>query len=131
MQKHLISRQTDSLVQIGLAAWIRSGGFERHLRRIRRVYEQRYLFMLKELIEIQKEKNINWQNPNGGMSVWVNLNQDSKKISDLAKKQDVLFQYESSMDYLNLKGTHLRIGFAGVTEIQIKEGLQILKILLK
>ncbi len=129
--KYLISRQTDSLVQIGLTAWIREGGFERHLRRMRRIYEQRYLFMLNELTEIKKQKNINWKNPNGGMSIWVNLNQDSKKISDLAKKQGVFFQYESSMDYLNSKGTHLRIGFAGVNENQIKEGLQILTNLLK
>jgi hypothetical protein len=34
------------------------------------------------------------------------------------------------MDYLNAKGTHLRIGFAGLREKEIEEGLNILKTLL-
>jgi GntR family transcriptional regulator/MocR family aminotransferase len=130
-QKFILSRQTDSLIQIGLAAWIRDGGFERHLRRMRRIYESRYFFMLDQLTNLKKNYEIDWVNPNGGMSIWVNTFKDSKIISNLAKKKDVLFQFESSMDYSGISGTHLRIGFAGVDEAQIKQGFEILKVLLK
>lgn len=129
-QKYLVSRQTDCLSQLGLAYWIKEGGFDRHLRKMRRIYEQRYLFMIEKLKQIQTTKEISWISPNGGMSIWVNLHQDSLRIQNEAKKQGVFFQYENSMDYLQKKGTHLRIGFAGVNEQQITTGLTILNKLL-
>ncbi|MEN0059709.1 MAG: PLP-dependent aminotransferase family protein [Bdellovibrio sp.] len=129
-QKYLVSRQTDCLAQIGLASWIRDGGFERHLRRMRRIYEKRYFFMQEELTKIRALSKIEWNPPNGGMSIWVNLFKDSRKIADAAKKTGVFFQYESSMDYSKSQGTHLRIGFACVNEKEIKEGLGLLKTLL-
>lgn len=126
-QKYLVSRQTDCLAQIGLAAWIRDGGFERHLRRMCRVYERRYFFMQDELRQIKISSNIDWLAPNGGMSIWVNLFKDSRIVSDQTKQAGVFFQDERSMDYASSKGTHLRIGFAGVNEKEIKEGLRVLK----
>jgi GntR family transcriptional regulator / MocR family aminotransferase len=128
-QKFLISRQTDCLAQIGLSAWIKDGGFERHLRKMRRIYEKRYFYMLEQLDKLKK--SVQWRDPNGGMSIWVDLQRNSKIVSDQAKKKGVLFQYESAMDYLQSKGTHLRIGFAGVSENEIKEGFEVLKSLLK
>lgn len=126
-QKHLVSRQTDCLAQIGLASWIRDGGFERHLRRMRRVYEERYFFMQDELLKLKAVGEVDWTPPNGGMSIWVNLFKDSKKVADAAKKQGVFFQHESAMDYLPSSGTHLRIGFACVNKEEIKDGLGLLQ----
>jgi GntR family transcriptional regulator/MocR family aminotransferase len=125
-RKYLVSRQTDSLTQIGLSAWIKDGGFERHLRRMRRIYGERRESMLIELAKLQAIHNVGWQEPTGGMSVWVNLHKDSKRISELARKRGAFFQHESSMDYLAKKGTHLRIGFAGVNTQEIKQGFSIL-----
>lgn len=130
-QKYLVSRQTDCLTQIGLASWIRDGGFERHLRKMCRIYESRYSLMEEELRKIKSEISIDWHSPNGGMSIWVDLFRDSKKIAENAKTKGVLFQHESSMDYTQSTGTHLRIGFAGVNEKEIKVGLDVLKSLLK
>lgn len=129
-QKFIISRQTDCLAQIGLSAWIRDGGFERHLRKMCRTYENRFRHMQEKLLSMQPETGIEWNTPTGGMSIWVNLNRDSKQIADLAKKKGVLFQHESSMDAQNAKGTHLRIGFAGVNEKEISQGLGVLQSLL-
>ncbi len=126
-QKYLVSRQTDSLAQIGLGAWIRDGGFERHLRKTRRIYEKRYFHMLEELEKLKLSSRVAWNPPNGGMSIWVNFHKDTKKISDLALKQGALFQHESSMDSIRVTGTHLRIGFAGVNELEVKKGFEILK----
>lgn len=129
-QKFLLSRQTDVLSQIGLSAWIKDGGFEKHLRRMRRIYEQRYYFMQEELEKIKSKYSLEWIPPSGGMSLWVNLNRDSAKVAEAAKKKGVFFQHESSMDHQGDQGTHLRIGFAVANENQIKEGLQVLKQLL-
>lgn len=126
-QKYLVSRQTDCLAQLALAFWIKDGGFERHLRRMRRAYEKRYYFMLECLEKIKLDHKISWAQPNGGMSIWVNLHRNSKTIAEKAKAKGILFQNESTMDYKKSEGTHLRIGFAGVNENEIKEGFSILE----
>jgi GntR family transcriptional regulator/MocR family aminotransferase len=126
-QKYLVSRQTDCLSQIGLSAWIKDGGFDRHLRKMRRCYESRYYLMLEKLRKMKSKTNIDWQAPNGGMSIWVNIHKDSKNVADLAKKKGVFFQHESGMDYLDKSGTHLRIGFACVNEGEIKKGFEVLE----
>ncbi len=129
-QKYLVSRQTDCLSQVGLSAWMKDGGFERHLRRMRRAYEARYFFMIDQLQRIQKKAEISWDSPSGGMSIWVDLHRDSKLIAEKSKKRGVFFQHESHMDYLPSVGTHLRIGFAGVNEKEIENGFKILSDLL-
>ncbi len=129
-QKYLISRQTDCLSQIGLSSWIRDGGFERHMRKMRRLYERRCDFMEQELLKLKKETKLSWTTPTGGMSIWLNLFRDSEKVADAAKRRGVFFQHESSMDYYGSHGTHLRIGFAGVNEKEIKEGLSVLRSIL-
>lgn len=129
--KYLVSRQTDGLSQIALSSWMRDGGFFRHLRKMRRTYEGRLNYMVEELQKIKAECDIDWLTPNGGMSVWVNTFRDSEKITELGKRQGGFFQHERAMDYNGTSGTHLRIGFAGVNEREISEGLALLKTLLR
>jgi GntR family transcriptional regulator/MocR family aminotransferase len=126
-QKYLVSRQTDCLSQLALARWIQEGGFERHLRRVRREYEKRYYFMLSQLEEIRRENEIEWHSPSGGMSFWVDLKRNSRLIAEKAKQQGVLFQCENEMDYKKTDGSHLRIGFAGLNKNEIKDGLTVLR----
>ncbi len=126
-QKYLISRQTDCLTQIGLTAWIKDGGFEQHLRRTRRIYQLRRDFMIDQLNALKADHKINWNSPHGGMSIWVNFSKNSKLIADRCKAKGIFFQHESSMDFMNSVGHHLRIGFAGVNEDEIKTGFSILK----
>lgn len=125
-QKYLVSRQTDCLSQLALAAWLKEGGFEKHLRRMRRTYEKRFLHLQDHLLTLQKKFDLSWHTPTGGMSIWANLNQDSKVIANRAKKQGVFFQNEQGMDYRKKTGTHLRIGFAGVNENEIDQGMAVL-----
>ncbi len=47
--KRITTRQNSSLLQEAMARWMSSGGFERHLRRMRRVYSERRLIMASSL----------------------------------------------------------------------------------
>lgn len=125
-QKFLVSRQTDCMSQIALACWIKDGGFERHVRRMRRLYEKRFYCMLEHLELLRRRHNINWNVPSGGMSIWLNLMEDSTRIAQFAKDAGILFQEEQSMNYSGRRGTYLRIGFATVNEQEIKTGMQFL-----
>lgn len=125
-QKFLHTRQTEALSQLALAHWIREGGFERHLRRTRRIYEKR-LGVLSESLEAMKDRfKLEWHRPAGGMSIWLDLKRDSGRVVDAAKRQGVLFQAEKGFDFQNRPGTHLRIGFAAVNEAEIREGMAVL-----
>jgi len=93
-----------------------------------RTYEERYHFMLAELDKIKSTKKIEWITPNGGMSIWVDLLKDSEKITKIAKANGIFFQHESSMDYSNSFGTHLRIGFAGVVRFHLKAPPNFIKV---
>ena len=130
-QKYLITRQTDCLSQLALAEWMKEGGFERHLRRTRRTYEKRYYNMLEQLEALKEKHDLFWSTPSGGMSIWVNLHRDCNLVADKAKKRGIYFQNETDLDYTKAKGTHLRIGFASVTEEEVHEGFAVLSDVLK
>lgn len=130
-QKLILSRQTDSLNQLALTHWMKEGGFERHLRRITRTYEKRFLTMNEELIRLAQNHDIQWQQPSGGMSYWVNLNTNSRKVAEEAARNDMFFQNEKAVDFHGRDGTHLRIGFACVNESEIKQGFTLLNKVLR
>lgn len=130
-QKFLVSRQTDTLSQLALALWMKDGGFERHLRRMTRIYEKRFMLMQEELEKLKTHHDISYRVPNGGMSFWVNLNASSRQVAAEAARREIFFQEESSVDYHKKDGTHFRIGFAGVNENEIRTGLNILGQILK
>jgi len=44
--KRISSRQNEQLLQVAIAGWMASGGFEKHLRKMRRTYEERRNQML-------------------------------------------------------------------------------------
>jgi GntR family transcriptional regulator/MocR family aminotransferase len=128
--KFLTSRQTEALIQVGLAAWIQEGGFERHLRRMRRVYEERRNFMLERLEAMKQRHGLDWSVPCGGMSIWLNLHRNSAVIAESARAKGILFQHEAELDFHKSTGTHLRIGFAPVNESEILKGMSVLDKLL-
>lgn len=79
---------------------------------------------------MKQHHDINWAQPTGGMSIWLDLKQNSRKIAHEAMALGIYFQNEKELDYKGLDGTHLRIGFAGVNEREIEEGLATLSKLL-
>ena len=116
---------------LALALWMKDGGFERHLRRMTRIYEKRFMLMQEELEKLKTHHDISYRVPNGGMSFWVNLNASSRQVAAEAARREIFFQEESSVDYHKKDGTHFRIGFAGVNENEIRTGLNILGQILK
>jgi GntR family transcriptional regulator/MocR family aminotransferase len=130
-QKYLTSRQSESLSQLSMALWMKEGGFERHLRRVTRIYEKRFLFMQGELEKLQSDHNIEWQQPSGGMCYWVKLDRNSRLVAEECSRKGIFFQNEKTMDFAGRDGTHLRIGFACVNEQEIKAGFEVLGQVLK
>jgi GntR family transcriptional regulator/MocR family aminotransferase len=63
---------TNVIAQAALAHLLRTGGLERHLRRVRRTYAARLAAMLEALAE-HMPPGTTWSRPRGGLMVWVGL----------------------------------------------------------
>lgn len=125
--RRLVTHANDALMQQALAGWMKDGGFERHLNRMRRVYEKRLVALEAGLERLQNQgKNISWHRPNGGMAIWLNTSKNSVKLVHAALEKKVFVTPEKYYRYDDQPGTHLRLGFSNLSEVEIQQGLSVL-----
>ncbi|WP_247684655.1 PLP-dependent aminotransferase family protein [Pseudoalteromonas luteoviolacea] len=126
--KQIVNHKNEALMQLAIADWMAAGHFERHLRRMTKLYRQRYDVMDTSLQHFQKQGlDIDYLKPQGGMAYWVDLKRD---VSNLPKK---LFQAginahpeQNFCHSPRARYTHIRLGFAGQAEHDIENGLNAL-----
>ncbi len=125
--KRISSRQNDSLLQEAIGRWMESGGFERHLRRMRRAYEERLAAFERDLREARaRHPELSWRSPDGGMALWLDTAQDSTRLAARARAKGVLVFPEQNFRVDGKAGTHLRLGFTAQNEAQNSAGLRAL-----
>jgi GntR family transcriptional regulator/MocR family aminotransferase len=125
--KRISSRQNETLLQDAIGRWMQSGGFERHLRRMRRSYAERLDGVLGCLEEARAQHpRLRWKCPDGGMALWLDLGRDSDAVSAHALSRGVLVNPESHYRLEGKTGTHLRLGFTGQTTAENRAGLKAL-----
>ncbi len=123
--RNITTRPPGLINQNAIAGWIAQGGFERHLRKMRKCYEERRNTMVESL-EKARDKGIplSWSVPDGGMALWLDTNKDSGKVARQAEQQGISLLHESLFRLKPEKGTHLRLGFAHLPCDEIKQGIQ-------
>ena len=130
----LINHKANVLLQDALARWMKDGGFERHLRKATRLYQKRRQCMVELLNEfIEEGLNITFSIPAGGMALWVNVGGNAQYIAQQAQTKGVFLLAENNfhLDKSKDQDKYLRLGFAGQNEDKIRQGLLLLKTLLK
>lgn len=126
--KRATTRQSNTLMQLAQARWMESGGFERHLRRMRRAYQSR----LQQMVRVLEGGRERWglpllfEVPDGGMSLWVDFGVDSARLSGLAGQRGVGVTPGSEHRLDGGPSTYLRLGFASSDSQEITAGLEIL-----
>jgi GntR family transcriptional regulator/MocR family aminotransferase len=118
--KKVTSRQNSALLQETMARWMESGGFERHLRRMRRTYQQR---MHKMIEVLSREPSLEFSVPDGGMSLWVDFGVDSDLLAARAAEKGVSVRSGSHYRLQSGPSTCLRLGFASSSKEELEEGL--------
>lgn len=126
--RSIITRQTNAFVEDAMARWMDSGGFERHLRRMRRVYEERRDVTVAALEEAKaRGLDLAWCVPDGGMAMWLDCKADADRVTELAAKAGVFVTAESNYHLeLPRRTTHLRLGYASQTPEEIRAGIGLL-----
>ncbi len=123
--RRLVSHQNDFLMQDALARWMRAGGFERHLRKMRRVYEARRDAMNAYLLaEKSRGHTLEWRLPDGGMAIWVRTAVDAERTWAEATRLGI----EPHTDELEraAPSNFLRLGFSKHSPSELRSGLALL-----
>ncbi len=126
--KKITTRQSNTLVQLTQARWMANGGFERHLRRMRRTYQNR-MGVMCQMLDRGRESyglKVSYQPPDGGMSLWVDFGLDTAELAVKAVELGVGVRAGSEYRLDAGPSTHLRLGFASSSEEEIREGLDLL-----
>ena len=125
--KRITTRQSNTLVQLAQARWMENGGFERHLRRMRRAYQTRLQTMV-EVLEAGRRRwglPLSFEIPDGGMSLGVDFGVDTAELSRLAAGHCVGVNPGSKYHLHGAPSTHLRLGFASSSPEELEAGLDI------
>jgi GntR family transcriptional regulator/MocR family aminotransferase len=126
--RNIITRQNNTFMQDAVARWMGSGGFERHLRRMRRVYEERRDVALAALAE-GRDRGLpySWCAPDGGMGLWLDCGTDADTVVARAAEAGVFVTAGSNYQLPPVRrSTHLRLGYASQTPEEIRKGLSLL-----
>ncbi|CAM4199972.1 PLP-dependent aminotransferase family protein [Pseudoalteromonas byunsanensis] len=138
--KQLINHKNDVLTQLGVAYWMQTGQFERHLKRMTKLYKARGKAMAEELLGYQKQGlPLRFVYPDGGMAMWVDCGTNVYGIKASASKNGVYLQTQDEFYYSNSERsllpsaadiTHIRLGFAGQNTANMSQGLKQLMLLI-
>jgi GntR family transcriptional regulator / MocR family aminotransferase len=125
--KRLVSRQNELLTQDALARWMRSGGFERHLRRTRRHYEARRDVLAACLEKARSQgADLCWQLPDGGMAIWVETGLNAERVAESARAQGIYISHAAEFSLGPPKPNGFRLAFARQTPAEIRQGMDLL-----
>ena len=125
--KTIINHKVNVPMQDAIARWMQAGDFERYLRKTTKIYHQRRDFMVQQLTHYQALGKVkSFTVPDGGMAMWVELNQSAKLLAEIAVNNDTFIQQEAQffVDKTQSKDRFIRIGFAGMSTSDMEAGLQ-------
>ena len=116
------------MLELTFAEFIRSGGLDRHLRKVLRIYEQRRDLFCR-LLARELGEFLRFEKPKGGMAIWCRLDPRYawKGIFESAGRHRL--EIAPSLYYPKVHDgcDYLRIGFAEHNEAEIRELVKRLK----
>ncbi len=132
LAKQATDLHTDQLAQAALAEFGRRGLLARLTARARKLYRQR-VEILEEAMAKHMPEEIRWSRPEGGMVMWVTLpaGLDAGALLVKARERNLVFAPGRFFYFQAIQPNTLRLGFSGVHEKKIPQGIEVLGALLK
>lgn len=122
-----INHKPNSLIQEAIALWMKDGAFERHLRRMTKIYQQRRQDLVELLTDYQQQGfDLEYHLPAGGMAIWLNIKQHAGELEKYCLQKDIYLQTERQfhLEKENNQNKFVRLGFAGMDSEKMKKGLE-------
>lgn len=126
--RRIIDRQGDAILENAIAELLHEGIIQKHLRKSLREYRERRDFFC-ELLSQKLKNEVNFQIPEGGMSVWTTFDKsiDLVKTAENALRNGLYFSngIQHNLPDKNINAT--RLGFASSTVEELEKCVEILK----
>ncbi|MEG7283779.1 MocR-like pyridoxine biosynthesis transcription factor PdxR [Bacillus sp. 0909A] len=114
--------------QLTLAQFIKNGEWQKHINRMRKLYRKKRAILL-ETVQRELGKHVRIRGENSGLRILLDvfLPFSEKELIEKAKEYGVRI-YPVSLSYQKHPPTKtVSLGFAGVSEVNIREGIKKLK----
>lgn len=124
----LIDRQGNSITELAVAALMCSGEIKRHIRRTLKIYNDRRVFLV-DLLQNELGEFVNFNSPNGGLAIWLQLNEgiDLNKLTKKSLLEKVKILPASLFSESNVEINAVRLGFGSLNSSELTTGIQRLK----
>ncbi len=80
--RRIIDMQGDEVMERSVVELYESGEIKRHIRRVRKVYQDR-LDYISNLIYTKLKDKVNYKRPNGGLALWMTMDKDPRHELEL------------------------------------------------
>ncbi len=116
---------TSFLDQAVFGQYMMSGAFERYVKKVRKYYKEKYVFMMQEINKYIPYKKVCGE---GGLHIYVTLddNIDTRKLLKRCYARGVLFMPGDIFMSDKVQTSSFRLGFARLEDKDITEGLRII-----
>ena len=125
----IMNHKPNSIIQDAIALWIKDGGFERHIRKMAKLYAERRN-VLVEFIEKYKKQglSLDYHLPAGGMALWLDIKIGADKIEYYCQQHDIYLLSEQNfhLNSADNQNRYIRIGFAGMSANKLIQGLTVI-----
>jgi len=127
-----IDRQGDQVVECAVAELIEDGELQRHVRRMRRIYQARRDALVARLHK-RLGGALRFDVPAGGMALWAHAEGgiDVDAWSARALARGVLFTTAARYAFDGRARPSLRLGFAALDESELDEGVRLMALALR
>jgi GntR family transcriptional regulator/MocR family aminotransferase len=123
------SQSTSPLLQEAMLRFMREGHYERHIRRMRKLYQTKHKILLKA-IQLHLGDRVAVIGQRAGLHLLIDVRgRDSAELIESAAKVgvNVYSPREHWMDSAQCPSSYLMLGFGGVSDDKIEEGIMRLR----
>lgn len=128
--RQVMNHKPNILMQQAVGKWMLSGDFERHLRKMTKIYHQRrdHLVSLLTTYNQHSPNPLDFIIPAGGMALWINVGNKAAALEEYCLDNDIYLLSEKHFQLTpqTLPNHHIRIGFAGMDEETLQQGVDVI-----
>ncbi|WP_335955755.1 PLP-dependent aminotransferase family protein [Acinetobacter guillouiae] len=121
----LIDKQGNAITELAMAELMQQGEIKRHIRKMRKIYQQRRDFAVRAFQQTFKEW-VEIAPPAGGMALWVKFNLPfQQQFLTILKQLHIDSEYDFGSEWHHSDHSfYIRFGFAALTELEIRQTVE-------
>ncbi|MBP1047258.1 PLP-dependent aminotransferase family protein [Enterococcus sp. BWM-S5] len=121
------------MIQEGMAEFIQSGGYYRHISKAVAANKAKYKLLISELSSLKKDRHIEWIAPDGGLHIILKLKNEEKANifrEELSANRIRLYSLDKYF-FSGANGCCFLLGYGGLSIDELREGLTKLLLILE